>query len=141
MELRNIPDTKARTPRLWTYYTEALDRATSRWQTKAEYRLHREVGSGEYLFFALSELGAEINLPQVVHRLPALKLMRSAAAQHQGLFNDVMSVAKEEPEGLADARERASLPANGLRTQVIAATRSGKALIAVATAPQRAARQ
>lgn len=84
---------------LWTYYTETVDRATSRYQTLTEYRHHRELGSAEHLFFALSEMGAGLDLPEHVHRLPALELMRSASAQHQGLFNDIMSLSKEQPVG------------------------------------------
>ena len=84
---------------IWTYYVEAIDRATARYQRLAEYRLHRELGSGEYLFFALSEMGAALDLPEHVHRLPALTLLRSSSAQHQGLFNDIVSLAKEVPVG------------------------------------------
>ncbi|MEU3568089.1 terpene synthase family protein [Kitasatospora sp. NPDC036755] len=84
---------------LWTYYTETLDRATSRYQSPAEYRLHRELSSAEHLFFLLSEAAAGIDLPESVHRLPALRGMRSASAQHQGLFNDVISLNKERPVG------------------------------------------
>ncbi|MFB7636502.1 terpene cyclase [Streptomyces sp. NPDC056149] len=84
---------------LWTYYTETLDRVTSRYQTLDEYRLHRELGGAEHLFFALSEMGAGLDLRESVHRLPAMKLMRSAAAQHQALFNDILSLVKEEPVG------------------------------------------
>ncbi|MBA2813885.1 hypothetical protein E0500_042940 [Streptomyces sp. KM273126] len=84
---------------LWTYYTETLDRVTSRYQTLTECGLHREIGAAEHLFFALSEMGAGIDLPESVHRLPALKVMRSTAARHQGLFNDIVSLIKEEPVG------------------------------------------
>lgn len=81
------------------YYVETVDRATSWYQPTAEYRRHRQITSGEHMYFALSELGARVDLPEGVRRLPAYVALQDAAAEHMGMFNDVISLVKEQAVG------------------------------------------
>ncbi|AXU17284.1 terpene synthase family protein [Streptomyces clavuligerus] len=84
---------------LWSYYAESLDRATDRHQPLPDYRRHRQVTSGEHMFFMLAEHGAGRELPDSVSRLPAYIALQDAAAEHMGLLNDIVSLPKEEPIG------------------------------------------
>jgi (+)-beta-caryophyllene/(+)-caryolan-1-ol synthase len=84
---------------LWAYYVEAVDRATGRYPTLDSYRPHRVSTSDERMFMLLSEYGGHIDLPAAVTRLPAYRQLMDAAAEHMGLFNDVISLPKESPIG------------------------------------------
>ncbi|MEV8455344.1 terpene synthase family protein [Streptomyces sp. NPDC052095] len=80
---------------LWTYYAEAVDRATGHVPSRAEYITHRRESVAMQPFLDLHEITAGIDLPESARSLPSYIALRHAVTDHSGLCNDICSFEKE----------------------------------------------
>ncbi|MFF2014076.1 terpene synthase family protein [Streptomyces sp. NPDC058195] len=80
---------------LWTYYAEAVDRATGHVPSRAEYLKHRRDSVAMQPFLDLHEITAGIDLPESARSLPAYIALRHSVTDHSGLCNDICSFEKE----------------------------------------------
>ncbi|WP_371670908.1 hypothetical protein OG985_26775 [Streptomyces sp. NBC_00289] len=90
---RNVVD------HLWGQYGELVDKASGRWPELWAYQVNRRHTFGMEFLLDQCEMVADVYLPEVVRRLPAMACLREAIADHQTLVNDIISVSKEEGDG------------------------------------------
>ncbi|MFD8807975.1 terpene cyclase [Streptomyces sp. NPDC059597] len=84
---------------LWTYAREAIDRVGGRVPGIDEYRRHRRLSSGMFMFADLVEPASGVDLPSRVRRLDAVHTLRARTSEYMGLVNDLYSIDKELATG------------------------------------------
>lgn len=84
---------------LWTYYTEAADRASGHVPEVEEFSHHRRDAIAMRGFLDLYEIPARIDLPEAVRNLSGFIALRNAATDHIALYNDICSTQKEQEVG------------------------------------------
>ncbi len=84
---------------LWSYHTETVQRSREEFPAIPEYLAHRRHTVGTLWCVDLMEAALGIELPAAVHQLPEFGALCGAAAEHIGLFNDVLSGEKERRLG------------------------------------------
>ncbi|MEV0265849.1 terpene synthase family protein [Streptomyces sp. NPDC050617] len=80
---------------LWGFYAESVDRGSGRIPDLNTYLDHRRAMFGVPYYLHLCELAVGADLPDPMRRLPALTVLRNAAADTTALWNDICSVPRE----------------------------------------------
>ncbi|MFF8918505.1 terpene synthase family protein [Streptomyces sp. NPDC015032] len=80
---------------LWTYYSEAVERAAGQVPTRDDFVRHRRDSVAMQPFLDLHEITAGIDLPESARSLPGYIALRNAVTDHSGLCNDICSFEKE----------------------------------------------
>ncbi|MFE4457447.1 hypothetical protein ACFROC_08820 [Nocardia tengchongensis] len=84
---------------LWTYFTEAVDRAAGRMLPWTEFRVHRRDSVAMFALLDLHDLVNHIELSDTARNLRSYQALRAAVAEHSGVVNDICSYEKEQASG------------------------------------------
>lgn len=87
---------------LWTYFTEAANRASGRVPTLREYQAYRIYSVQNLPYLDLCELAVGIDVPVCARQLPSHKALLAAATDFSYRINDAISVAREEVAGYSN---------------------------------------
>ncbi|KNB50837.1 terpene synthase family protein [Streptomyces caatingaensis] len=82
-----------------TYHQDSADRAAGHRPTMEEYLARRPAAVAAYVYLALGEPAAGLDLAPESRALPSLRRLRIACAEYCALSNDLWSVAKDDRSG------------------------------------------